>query len=198
MFPHKTYFAAVMAVLISMPTGVAGDAVGLTITVLAGDGAFNNIRQRIGRNPVIRVDGADGKPVAGASVTFRAPLDGPGGTFGQGPLFHSITDATGQAMALDFHPNSTEGRFAIHVMVSHPDGRTGSADIIQTNTRAGGIGAKDSRGGASRYILMAIGGAASLGLSLALRGGDHGSNSSSATPTATSVTVGGITVGGPR
>lgn len=176
----------------------AGESQNLKVTVVAGEGAFNNIRQKLARNPAVLVESPEGKPVPDASVTFRAPLDGPGGTFDKRSVFTTTTDGEGRAMALGFRPNTIEGRFFIQVRVTAPGGREGTAEIAQTNTRAGGIGAEKGPRGASRYVLMAIGGGASVGLSLLLSHRGSGSGSSTPAPVPTPVSVGSISVGGPR
>jgi hypothetical protein len=51
----------------------------LTIIILEGVGALNNIKQGTAREPIVRVDDENHRPVAGAFVTFTLPYDGPGG-----------------------------------------------------------------------------------------------------------------------
>jgi hypothetical protein len=55
----------------------------LTIAVIDGQGAINNIRQHAGRDMVVRVDNNQ-QPVAGASVVFTLPSQGASGSFVNG------------------------------------------------------------------------------------------------------------------
>ena len=49
----------------------------LNIVVLEGEGATNNVRQRVARDPVVRVEDENHKPIVGAAVVFTLPT-GPG------------------------------------------------------------------------------------------------------------------------
>jgi hypothetical protein len=192
---------SIMAALLAPVLLVAQSRDGgvLRIVVLEGDGALNDIRKREGRSPVVEVRDEQGRgPVAGATVTFRLPDSGPGATFsGGGRNCEATTGADGRAAAAPLRPNGVEGRYAIRIRAS-AEGKTGSAEITQANTRAGGSTLKTGGEGGSkkRLLLLALGGGVTV-VSLVLRRG--GSSSSSSTPaTPTSISVGGVTVGGPR
>jgi hypothetical protein len=89
----------------------------LEITILDGDGALNNIRQRTAREPIVQVKDRNRKPVAGALVVF-AIHDGPsgaGGSINGASTFSAVTDADGRAVARGFTPNGVEGQFTITV-----------------------------------------------------------------------------------
>src|ERR1041385_9431846 len=45
---------------------------GLSITIVEGEGAINNVRQRVNREPIVQVEDNNRKPVAGAVVVFRS------------------------------------------------------------------------------------------------------------------------------
>ena len=45
----------------------------LNLVVLEGEGATNNIRQRTAREPIVRVEDENHRPVAGAIVVFTCP-----------------------------------------------------------------------------------------------------------------------------
>src|SRR5579863_5849082 len=62
----------------------AQDAPKLSIVILEGEGAINNIKQRTAREPIVRVEDENHKPVAGAAVVFTLPSQGAGGTFAGG------------------------------------------------------------------------------------------------------------------
>ena len=46
----------------------------LNIVIVEGEGATNNIRQRVARQPIIQVEDENHKPVAGAVVVFTLPV----------------------------------------------------------------------------------------------------------------------------
>ena len=56
----------------------------LVITILEGEGALNDIRQRTAREPIIEVRDENHKPIAGAVVLFTLQGSGPGGSFAEG------------------------------------------------------------------------------------------------------------------
>ena len=56
----------------------------LRVLVVEGDGALIHVNQRVAPEVLVEVDDADGKPVAGATVLFFLPTQGPGGTFSNG------------------------------------------------------------------------------------------------------------------
>src|SRR3981189_1882516 len=57
----------------------------LNIVVIEGEGAINNVRQRVARDPVVRVEDENHKPIAGAAVVFTLPTEGATGEFSNGP-----------------------------------------------------------------------------------------------------------------
>jgi hypothetical protein len=50
----------------------------IQIVIVEGEGAINNIRQRVAREPIIQVEDENRRPVAGAAVTFLLPNQGAG------------------------------------------------------------------------------------------------------------------------
>src|SRR5260221_45644 len=53
----------------------------LQIVIVEGEGAINNVKQRVNREPIVLVEDETHNPVAGASVTFFLPNKGPGYRF---------------------------------------------------------------------------------------------------------------------
>jgi hypothetical protein len=188
--------AAVLACGLAQTTAASPQA-GLVIGVLEGEGSFNDIKRGIGRAPVVEVKDEAGRPVENAKVTFQLPDMGPSGTFGDGSRSVIVTtDKDGRATARGLRPNSIEGRFAILVTASE-GGRTGRAEIMETNTLAGGDASMRSAGhGKLAAFLVTIAGAAAGGIFAATRGGS--SSSTPAPPTPTTLTTGTVSVGGPR
>src|ERR1019366_3081178 len=78
----------------------------LSLLVLEGEGATNNIRQRTARDPVVEVQDENHRPVAGALVLFALPRNGASGTFSNGATTLRVTtDAQGRAAAHGLKPN---------------------------------------------------------------------------------------------
>ena len=103
------------------------------ITILDGEGALNDIRQRTAREPIIQVEDENHKPIAGAAVLFALPGSGPGGAFAEGAqTFSTVTDSAGRAVAHGLRPNSVSGSYNIHVRVTF-NGSTSETEIHQQN-----------------------------------------------------------------
>jgi hypothetical protein len=172
----------------------------LSLVVVEGDGAINNIRQRTAREPVVQVEDQNHKPIAGAVVVFTLPSNGAGGTFANGARTLTVmTDNQGRAVARGLQPNHVQGQFQIHVNASF-GGQTVTANIAQTNALAGAAGGAAAGGagisGKLIAIIAIVGAAAAGGAVYATRSGGGGSNNTQ-TPSVT-VTPGTGTVGPPR
>jgi hypothetical protein len=103
-----------------LPDAPLPEAAGLTITILDGEGALNNIRQRTAREPIVQVEDQNHKPVAGALVLF-AINDGSGGagaTVNGLASFSVQTGADGRAQLRGLKPNNVSGEFTITVTAS--------------------------------------------------------------------------------
>ena len=162
----------------------------IQIVIIEGEGAINNVRQRVAREPIIQVEDENRRPVAGAAVTFLLPNQGASASFANGAQSLTITtDAQGRAVARGLRPNNVNGQYEIRVNASS-QGRTATASIGQTNA----ITAAAAAGGLSVKliaILVAAAGAAAAGAVVATTGGNDG-----ASPTV--ITPGSPTVGGPQ
>src|SRR6202051_4737037 len=76
------------------------DAPKLIINIVEGEGALNNIKQRVNREPIVQVEDENHKPIAGAAVVFFLPNQGSGGTFANGTTsLTTTTNAQGPAVA---------------------------------------------------------------------------------------------------
>jgi hypothetical protein len=154
----------------------------LKISILDGEGAINNVRQRTAREPIVQVTDENNRPVAGAVVMFALPDRGASGTFANGATSMTVTtDAQGQAVATGLRPNTVPGEMQIRVSASH-QGQTASATITQTN--AVGLATAGASGGKIAAIVAVIGAGAAGGIIAATRG-----KSSSPTPTPTPTPV---------
>ncbi len=173
----------------------------LSITIIDGDNAIMNPRQRVNREAIVQVEDENHKPVAGALVTFLAPNNGPTATFSNGA--HSITlttDAQGRAVLQGITPNKASGKFQIKVTASK-QGRTATTTMTQTNAVAAGAGA--AAGGISAKLLIGLliagGVAAGVGIAVANSGGKSTTSNPTPTPTPPIVlTPGTPGVGAPR
>ena len=120
----------------------------LNLVIVEGDGAINNIQQRVAREVIVQVNDENNRPVGGAVIAFALPASGPGGTFANGTnLLTVTTDASGRATA-GFTPNSVAGSFRVTVNASF-QGQTATAVVAQTNAlAAAGAGATAAGAGA--------------------------------------------------
>jgi hypothetical protein len=168
----------------------------LRVIALAGDGENNDLERRTMAPLVVNVLDQNGRPVEGAAVVFRFPLNGPSASFSNGKKARTMrTNADGQAAAVDWMANNEVGRFQVHVTASRGN-ELGEATISMANvSRITEEKSKSKRKSAwsSRWVKVAIvAGAAGAvaGIVLATRGGD-----SAAT---ISASPGPPTIGGPR
>jgi hypothetical protein len=168
----------------------------LNLVIVEGDGAINNVRKRMARAPIVRVEDENHRPIGGAAVTFLLPREGAGATFADGSRSTTVlTDKSGRAVARGMQPNSVPGQYQINVTASY-QGATGTAVISQSNAlvaaAAAGVGAGIS---AKMIALIAVAGAAAAGgvAVAATRGGDK-------PPAAAAVAIspGAPSVGAPR
>ena len=185
----------------------------LNIEVVEGEGAINNVRQRTAREPIVQVTDENHKPVAGAVVVFTLPMTGAGGTFAGGAQTLTVlTNAEGRAIATGLHVNKVAGAWQMHVNASFA-GHSATAVVAQTNVAAAAAGA--GAAGATAGIIsgkviaivavaagVAAGGA--VAATHAAGGGSGGGNNGGSTPgapggsSATTITVGGGSVGAPK
>jgi hypothetical protein len=159
-----------------------GESPKLRIVILEGDGAINNIRQRTAREPIVRIEDENRKPVAGALVTFTLPDHGAGAVFPDGSKsLMTYSDPKGQAKARGLKPNSIEGQFQISITATFR-GAVSKLAIGQTNAMAttavvgGGISAK------LIAILVATGAAVATGVAVAASGGEGNGNAPTQPP----------------
>jgi hypothetical protein len=176
----------------------------LNIVIVEGDGAVNNIRQRVAREPIVRVEDQNRKPVAGATVVFLLPGDGASGSFpGSQNMVTVQTNQNGEAVARGLRPNNVAGDFVIRVTASF-QGSTATAVINQTNALAGAAGAAAggaAAAGISGKVLAIIGIAAAAavggGVYAATRGDSGNGGPGTPTRTPTAISIGSPTVGAP-
>jgi len=172
----------------------------LNLVIVEGEGAINNIRQRVAREPIVQVEDENRKPLAGVAVVFAVPGQGPGGTFANGANELTVlTDNQGRAVMRGFRANNQQGNYAVRVTASFR-GLTATTNINMSNAALAATGAGI---GAAKLglILAAVGGAAAAGIAV---GVTRNGGTAPATPTGpptpppTVLTPGTPTVGPPR
>src|ERR1700684_3919781 len=141
----------------------------LNIVIVEGEGAINNVKQRVNREPIVQVEDENHKPIAGAAVVFFLPNQGPSGFFANGGKSLTVTtNADGRATASAITRNNLSGQMAIRVTAAFA-GQTATATITQTNVAAVATGLSTT---AKVLLILGIaGGAAAAGIVVATRGG---------------------------
>jgi hypothetical protein len=188
--------AAVYVLLINLwtaPAGAQEPQPKLEIVIVEGEGAINNVKERVNREPIVQVEDENHKPIAGAAVVFFLPNNGPGGTFADGTRSLTVTtDAKGRAVARGIQYNRSSGQMQLRVTATAA-GQTATATITQTNVAGAGASAGGLSTTAKILIIVAVAAGAAAGAVVATRGGS--STSSSGIPTA--INPGTPTVGAP-
>lgn len=171
----------------------------LKVMVLAGDGEMNDLERKIMAPLVVDVLDQNSRPVEGAAVVFRFPLNGPGAGFSNGEKSRTVrTNADGQAAAIDWMANGEVGKFQVRVTASRGN-ELGEAVISMSNVsritedvKSKGNKGKHKSVWSSRWvkigIVAGIAGAVT-GIVLATKG--------DSAPTVTA-SPGSPTIGGPR
>jgi len=141
----------------------------LDLVIVEGEGAINNVKQRVSREVIVQVNDENKNPIGGAAVTFLLPGSGPSGSFANGATVLNATTNTAGRATVQFTPNSLTGNFQINVSASY-QGQIATTVISQTNTlaavaagaagagAAGGAGA--SAGGISATTIAIVAAAA--------------------------------------
>jgi len=148
----------------------------LIITILDGEDALNDIRQRTAREPIVQVTDENHKPIAGAAVLFLLPGSGPSGSFADGAqTLSTVTDSTGRAVAQGLRPNTVSGSYNIHVKVTF-NGSTSETNIHQQNVSGHSSASQHATHAVSaKVVLIAVGVAVAAGAvvaALELSGGN--------------------------
>jgi hypothetical protein len=135
----------------------------LLITILEGEGSLNNLKERTAREPIVKVEDENHKPVAGAIVLFMLPNTGPSGTFLDGTqLYTTSTDANGLATAKGLKPNQISGRFQIQVKATYKD-ETAQATVTQINATGSSAATEHVAHAISAKVIIVVAAAAAAG-----------------------------------
>lgn len=176
---------------------------GLKVIALAGKGEANDIERHVMAPLVVEVLDQDDRPVEGAEVVFRFPLNGPSATFPDAKASRTVhTNGQGQAAAMNWTANNQVGNFEVHVTATYGN-QVGEIDVPMSN--ANRVVVENSKAKAKgtgwwspTWVKAAIiGGAVAIaaGVFLATRGG--GSKSSGTAGTTVTIAPGSPSIGAP-
>jgi hypothetical protein len=136
------------------------------ILILEGEGAINNVRQRVAREVQIRVVDENRKPLSEGLVTFSLPKNGASGTFSNGKTSMTVkTDAEGRAKIQNMHLNHALEKMLITVEAFRETAVLGVAAPASSTPVATTIIAQTNVWGPLVYStawLAAVGGAAAV------------------------------------
>src|ERR1700719_2006536 len=158
----------------------------LKLTALAGNNEMNDLERGLMAPLVVQVLDQNDRPVEGAEVVFRFPLNGPGATFRGGNNSQTVhTNGQGQAAAMNWTANGV-GTFSFRVTASYGN-QLGETTVSMTNVTRVVEGKTKGRKPTGWYspkwvkIALVAGGAGIVaGVILATRGG---ASTSASTPT---------------
>jgi hypothetical protein len=170
----------------------------LKIQVLEGAGSVVPRSGRSSKRIVVRVTDASGAPVAGATVSFRLPSEGPTGTFPSGLRSESLlSDRDGKAGVSGIRWGSVSGSASVRVTASEARGRSQITVPVEVSSEAAkGDSAGAIRGAPSSrkwLILAGVAGGAAAGLLFAT----HSSAGAAAAPTVVNSVTVQPTIGAP-
>ena len=171
----------------------------LKVEVLEGWNAIHDVQRRTSSPTRIEVRDERNSVVEGATVQFKLPDFGPSGRFADGTNTYEVeTNASGQARMADYLPNTVEGQFELAVTVTSLTGK-GTILIPQRNgTLPRPVPAEpNARKGGKRRTLMIL---LTLGIGIGTAVAVSMGNRPDLPPrnSATKVSLGPISVGGPR
>ena len=171
----------------------------LQIKVIEGEGAVYTIGSRATRGVSVQIADESGRPVEGATVSFRLPDDGPSGSFAGGSKQEiALTKADGKATAWGMQWNRTAGLVEVRVTAAKGSTRAGivcaqylteSADATAAGSAKAAGRQKISSGGSKKWLWIVVVAAGAAG-GAAAAGAIGGKTSTSGSPA-------GVTIGSP-
>ena len=139
----------------------------LQVHVVDGDGAVYPIGSRATRGVTVLVTDETGKPVDGATVSFRLPDDGPTGIFASGSRTEIATShADGRATAWGMQWNRTPGSLEVRITVvkGHTRAGTVTRQFLTDSPAAASARIGPRRWHKWLWITLAVAGAAAGGV----------------------------------
>jgi hypothetical protein len=114
------------ALVLAFPCLAMAQIAVLQIKVLDGEGLVHPAGAHVAHPLTVEVTDENGRPVAGAAVTFQLPPAGPSGLFSNGLRTDlAISDASGRAAVRSVQMNRTAGAFRIRVTAVKEQARAG-------------------------------------------------------------------------
>jgi len=151
----------------------------LEIRVTEGDGLAYPIGSRATRGITILILDDAGKPVDGATVSFRLPELGPGGTFSNGSKTEIVTThADGRASVWGMKWNRQAGAFDVGITATKGQARAGTVCAQHLTEAAAPALATQSGGAFNRKWLWLGVAAAGAGAGIALVAKGHSGTAS--------------------
>jgi hypothetical protein len=167
----------------------------LQIRVIEGEGVAYSLGGRATRGVTVQVTDETGKPIEGASVSFRLPDEGPSGTFSTGSRAEiATTKADGKASAWGMQWNRTEGPFEIRITAVKGQARAGTVCPVylsKTSSESDAPAPKLARNHKWLWITVAVAGGAAVAVAIAAVAGK---SSTPIGPTTTPTTIGTPTI----
>lgn len=171
----------------------------LKVIPLAGNNEMNDLERRVMAPLVVQVLDQNDKPIEGADVTFRFPLNGPSAVFPDHTNSQTVrTNADGQAAAVGWMANSEVGTFQVRVTASRGN-EIGETSISMTNvTRIVGVEGRGKHKSwwSSRWAKIGIIAGAAAVVTVTILATRGGTSTTTSTPTITAH-PGSPTIGGP-
>jgi hypothetical protein len=154
--PVATLITTLAATLI--PPLAAQDPAVLQVRVVEGEGAAYAMGSRATRGIAVQVTDETGRPVEGATVSFRLPDDGPSGTFTGGTKTEiAMTRLDGRAAAWGMRWNRTAG--LLEIRVTAVKGKTRAGIVCSqylTNAPAAAVGKSPVISGSHKWLWVAV------------------------------------------
>ena len=166
-----------------------GDPAILQIRILEGEGLAYTAGSRATRGITVQVSDETGKPVEGASVSFRLPEEGPSGAFSTGSKSEiATTRSDGRASVWGMQWNRTVGSLEVRITAVKGQARAGTVcSSYISEPAAGHTNPSDSRVGAGsshKWVWILLVAAGAVGAGAAAAGGKSSSSSASSTAAA--------------
>jgi hypothetical protein len=172
----------------------------LQLKVTEGEGSVYAVGARATRGLTVQVTDQAGKPVEGASVSFRLPESGPAGTFASGSKTEIVTTgADGRAGVWGMQWNRTAGALEVRVTALKGQARAGTtcsvylSDSPEARASTARVGPKGHKW---LWIALAVGGAAAAAVAVTAAAGKPTTAVSSA-PAGFSISSPSIILGHP-
>jgi hypothetical protein len=163
----------------------------LQIKVIEGDAAVYAIGSRATRGVTVQVSDETGRPVEGATISFRLPDDGPTGAFSSGGKTAIVTTKPdGRAAVWGMQWNRTPGLMEMRITAAKGQIRAGIVCSQYLSNAPDVVAAKSHLGSGGNHrllwILVGVAGAAGGALAAAAVGG----KTSTTTAPSTAVQIG--------